>query len=424
MTYDEVLGKIRLRLNFGIKPGLSRIKKILNLLGNPQDKLKFIHVCGTNGKGSVCKMLSTILTNSFYKTGLFISPYVLDFRERFQINDEMISESEFVNLFKEIEPYLKKLDSLDEYLTEFELITAMAFLWFYKKKCDIVVLEVGLGGRFDATNVISSSIVSVVNSISFDHMNILGENLEKIAFEKAGILKNNGKVVLYPQSAKSVEKVIKDEAKKKNCKVFEVDLDDIEILDEGIFGTKFLHKGKEYFLNLCGRHQIKNVSVVLKVLEVLDEFKIDYEKIKFPLKNIKFPARLDIVFKDPMIVVDGAHNLDGINNLKYNIMNLFKGKNIIGIAAMLRDKDVDSSLKSFLPLVSKLIVTEINNERSLKSFEIFDIAKIYCKDIFIEKNIKYALKKAHSLYKKDSVILVFGSLYLASEFYNAFYDKS
>lgn len=424
MTYNEVLDKIKLRLNFGVKPGLSRIKEILNLLGNPQDKLKFIHVCGTNGKGSVCKMLSTILTNSTYKTGLFISPYVLDFRERFQINNVMISESEFVDLFEEIEPYLKELDNLEEYLTEFELITAMAFLWFYKKKCDIVVLEVGLGGRFDATNVISSSVVSVVNSISFDHMNILGETLEKIAFEKAGILKNNGKVVLYPQDEKNVEKVIKDEAKKKNCKVFDVNLNDFEILDESILGTKFLYRGKEYFLNLCGRHQVKNAAVVLKVLEVLNGFNVDYKKIKNSLKEIRFPARFAVVSEEPMIVVDGAHNLDGIDNLKNNVKNLFKGKNIIGITAMLKDKDVDSSLKSFLPLVSKLIVTEINNKRSLKGFEIFDIAKNYCKDVLIEKDIRYALKRAYSLYEENSVILVFGSLYLASEFYNVFYDKS
>ena len=200
MTYDEVVKKIKNRQKFGIKPGLERIDKLLNLTSNPQKNLKFIHVAGTNGKGSVCSMISKILASSGYKTGLFISPEEVNFRERIQINNKMISEKELVDIFNEIEPYLDKLDSKAEYLTEFELVTALAFVYFSKFKCDIVILETGLGGRLDATNVIKKPLASVITSLSYDHVNVLGNTIEKIAKEKAGIIKPEGKTILSHQS--------------------------------------------------------------------------------------------------------------------------------------------------------------------------------------------------------------------------------
>ena len=184
MTYDKVVKKIRSRQKFGIKPGLERINKFLNLISNPQKNLKFIHVAGTNGKGSVCSMISKILARSGYKTGLFISPEVVNFRERIQLNNKIISEKELVDIFDKIEPYLNKLDSKAEYLTEFELVTALAFVYFSKFKCDIVILETGLGGRLDATNVIKKPLASVITSLSYDHVNVLGNTIEKIAKEK------------------------------------------------------------------------------------------------------------------------------------------------------------------------------------------------------------------------------------------------
>lgn len=420
MNYDEVLKRINSRNQFGIRPGLKRIKRLLELLGDPQDRLKFIHVAGTNGKGSVCKMLSLILEKSSYKTGLFISPYVIDFRERFQINNTMISKNDLVEIFETVEPFLNILDKEGEFVTEFELITAMSFLYFLKNNCDVVILEVGLGGKFDATNVIKSSVLSIIMSISFDHTKILGSTIEKIAKEKAGILKKNGKLILYNQEFKSAEYVIKLEAEKKNCKVLEPDLDEFKVIFESVVGTKFIYKNKEYFLKLCGRHQIKNVSVVFKAIENLKDFLITYENIKDALESISFPARFDVISKNPMVIVDGAHNFSSINILKRNLIKFFGGKNIIGIAAMLKDKDVDSCLKDILPLFSKVVVTKINNPRSLCENEIFDISSKYCEKekIFKENNSLSAFNKALSLFSPGDVIVVFGSLYFSSEIYN------
>lgn len=418
MTYEDVLKAINSRTRFGIKPGLDRIKKLLNLVGNPQDKLKFIHVAGTNGKGSVCKMLSLILSEASYRTGLFTSPYVIDFRERFQINNEMISKDEIVEVFLEVQPFFSSLEKNGDYITEFELITAMAFLWFYKKKCDIVVLEVGLGGQFDATNVISSSILSIITSISLDHVNILGDTIEKIAAEKAGILKNNGLLVLYQQPEASAEKTIRTIADEKNCTVVSAKLDDFKILEETIHGTKFTYRGDEFYLNLCGRHQLRNVAVVFKAVECLNEFNISKENIKTALKKIKFPARIDLVSTKPLLIIDGAHNPDGVFQLRKVVEQFLSGKKIIGVTAMLKDKDVKTSLSLMTSLISELIVTEIKNVRSLSCSEIYNISLQHYKKVYMEKNATLALKKAHSLCDENSVILVFGSLYLAGEIYN------
>lgn len=420
MTYEEVLEKITATKKFGIKPGLLRIKRLLNLLGNPQTKLKFIHVAGTNGKGSVCKMLSMVFSEASYKTGIFISPYVIDFRERFQINNEMISKNELVEIFEEIKPYLQQFDSMGDSITEFELITALAFLWFYKKKCDIVVLETGLGGRLDATNVIDSAVMSVITSISLDHTNILGNTVEEIALEKAGILKNNSQLVLYSQEEKSTQNIITNAAKALNCKVIEAKIDDFTVLKEEISGTKFIYKNEEYFLTLCGSHQLKNASVVFKVIENLKDFKINNEHIKSAFKKIKFPARFDILSKQPMIIVDGAHNPDSMAKLRDNIAKFLNGKKIIGIVAMFKDKDVESSVKLVAPLLSELVVTKINNPRTLAVKDLFNTTVSLCSNVYTAENSNLALNLALSLYDSDSVILVFGSLYLASEIYSIF----
>ena len=216
MTYEQALQYVNSLSKFGIEPGLSRIKKLLDILGNPQNDLKFIHVAGTNGKGSTCAYISSILSCSGFKTGLFISPFIIDFRERMQINKQMIPKKDLIELINYIMPLVNNMADNGEFITEFELITAIAFLWFKKEKCDIVVLEVGLGGRLDATNVINNALVSVITSISFDHINILGSTIKEIAGEKAGILKPRGTLVLYPHQSPETFDVIKFDGICKN----------------------------------------------------------------------------------------------------------------------------------------------------------------------------------------------------------------
>ncbi|MDQ5984229.1 MAG: Folylpolyglutamate synthase [Eubacteriales bacterium SKADARSKE-1] len=416
MTYEETLNEINKRLKFGIKPGLSRIKKLLNLMGNPQNNLKFIHVAGTNGKGSTCTMLASVLNKSKYKTGLFISPFILDFRERLQVNGKMVSKKELTFIFEKVKPHLDKLEKAGEIITEFELITAMAFLYFSINNCDIVVLEVGLGGKFDATNVVKSPLVSIITSISLDHTNILGDTIEKIAHEKAGIIKPNSTVVLYPQEQKSITCIIKKIARQKSNKLIEIDQNNIKILKSSVLGTEFEYKNKKYFLSLAGNHQVKNALVVLETINELktQHFNISQASIKSTFKNIMFPSRLEIISKSPLVIMDGAHNLDGISKLKDFITQHLNEKKIIAIVGMLRDKDYENSFSKILPTVSKTIVVEINNPRTLKENEIFNVASKFCKDVTFKNNLKDASNYAFSICDNNSAILVFGSLYLAS----------
>ena len=231
----ESESKINSLMKFGMQLGLDRIKKLLSLIGSPQNNLRFIHVAGTNGKGSACTMMSSILTQAGYKTGLFVSPYVTCFRERMQISGKMISEEELNNLLNEIMPVVDKMAEEQEFITEFELITAIALKWFSNNNCDIVVLEVGLGGRFDSTNVIENPIVSVIMSISFDHTSVLGDKLEQIALEKCGIIKPCSTTVVYPDQNQDALKVILKVAKEQKNKIIIPELTSINVIRHKVF---------------------------------------------------------------------------------------------------------------------------------------------------------------------------------------------
>lgn len=426
MTYEDFKKHIKQRKNFGVKPGLSRIFKLLNLLNNPQKNLKFIHVAGTNGKGSVCNMLASILEKSNYKTGLFTSPSVISFRERFKINGKMISKKDTVSLFEKIKPHLDFLDSQNEYITEFELETAMAFLYFAKQNCDVVVLEVGLGGKYDATNVISCPLVSVITSISFDHMNFLGNTLEKIATEKAGIIKQNGTVVLYPQEFPIISEVIKKTATQKNNLFVNVAdfMSKIRGLKSELFSNSFYFDNEKYDLNLSGKFQIKNALVVLLTVERLKKlnFNISKNAVKETFKNIKIPARFEKLSTDPLIILDGAHNFDGIKKLKENLKNSFDPQKTIAVVGMLKDKEYEKSILELIPCFKKIILTSIENPRSLQIKDIKFLAQTNSEKIVPAENVDYALEilknelnSNFQKYKENLSVIICGSLYLAAE---------
>lgn len=426
MTYKNFKEFVSERKNFGVKPGLSRIFKLLNLLNNPQNNLKYIHVAGTNGKGSVCHMLSSILEKSNYKTGLFTSPSVTSFRERLKVNGKMISKKEAVSLFEEIKPHLDFLDSQNEYITEFELETAMAFLYFSKKNCDVVVLEAGLGGKLDATNIIPSSLVSVITSISLDHMNFLGDSLEEIATEKAGIIKQNGTVVLYPQESPVVCEVIKKTATQKNNLFINASdfLDKIKILKSDLFENSFFFEKEKYDLNLSGNFQIKNALVVLLTAEVLKKsgFKIPKNVVKEGFKNINIPARFEKLSANPLIILDGAHNFDGIKKLKENLKENFDPQKTVAVVGMLKDKEFEKSIAELMPCFKKIILTPIENSRSLQIKDIKFLAQANSKKIVPAENtdraleiLKNELNLNFQKYKEKKSVIICGSLYLAAE---------
>ena len=417
MTYDEVVKKIRSRQKFGIKPGLERIDKLLNLTSNPQKNLKFIHVAGTNGKGSVCSMISKILASSGYKTGLFISPEVVNFRERIQLNNKMISEKELVDTFNEIEPYLDKLDSKAEYLTEFELVTALAFVYFSKCKCDIVILETGLGGRLDATNAIEKPLASIITSLSYDHVNILGDTIEKIAKEKAGIIKPEGITILSHQSFKEAIKVVEDTAKEMKNEFIYADFKNVSILDSSIKGSTFSVNSKEYFLSLPGLHQVSNAHTALLVVNVLKKYGFFAENsaVKSVLKNMKFPARFEVLNSTPTVILDGAHNFDGMLKLKENINMYLKGKKLIGIMGMLKDKEYKKSISLILSSFEKIFMVPINNDRSLQLKDIEKLSNNLSSKIIPTSTVDLAVKNSLAILHNSDALVAFGSLYLASE---------
>ena len=386
-------------------------------MGNPQNNLKYVHVAGTNGKGSICTMTSAILQKAGYKVGLFTSPFVIDFRERFKIDSVMISKAEFTSMVKMIKPFIDEMEKTGQYITEFELITAIAFQWFFNQKCDVVVLEVGLGGTFDATNVIEKPLISVITSISMDHSSILGNSLDKIAENKAGIIKDDGITVVCPDQDNEVMCVINNQIILKNNKKIIPDISNLSISFESTDGSWFTYKDKKYFLSLIGTHQIKNAITVIAVAEQLKNmgFKIKYSHILEAFRNVRFASRMEIFRKNPLVIVDGAHNVGGALALSNALKKNLKGKNIVAITSMMADKDVDEVMSIMAPLCSKIIVTQAKNPRTMHVTKLFDIVKNYSENVVIENNLSKAVNLAFSYADKNDVILSFGSLYLSYE---------
>lgn len=420
MNYRDVINKINSFSNRGIKPGLERIEYLLSKLSNPQDELKIIHIAGTNGKGSVCSMLSSILTSANFKVGLFKSPHIINFRERFQINNKMISEKDICMTFNKICPIIIEMEKNNVLITQFELITAMAVLWFKEQKCDIVILETGLGGRLDSTNVIKNTLISAITSISMDHMNILGNTLPEIAKEKVGIIKENSYVVTTNNQKSQVLDIIKQASIEKNSKLIVVDISNFKKIKSDLNGSLVSYEGNVYHLTLLGNHQIENFSIVVGIIEVMNKlgFSINEKNISNGLQNIFHPARLEILNHNPLIILDGAHNVDGALSVAEFIRENLNNKKIIAIIGMLKDKDYKSCIKILAPLFKMIIFTKIkNNPRALEPVILKNECLNLCNDLIIKENSKKALQFSKEKANVNDVIFICGSLYLSEEIY-------
>lgn len=417
MTYDEAIKYIHSTLKFGSVLGLETISYLLSKMQNPQDKLKFIHIAGTNGKGSTSNYIASVLKNAGYKVGLYISPFVDVFNERIQINGNYIKNDELA----EITSYVKTC--IDEMVfegknhpTEFEIVTAIAFLYYYQNNCDFVVLEVGLGGRFDATNVIKSPLASVITKIGLDHMEYLGDTISKIAFEKCGIIKENSLVVSYPLQDNDAIFVIENEANNKNSKLFMPDIKSLSITSQTLYGSSFTYKNYKINLSMTGKHQIYNAITAICVLELLKEkynVKIYDNNIIDGLFEVKFIGRMEIISKNPLIILDGAHNLDGMTALTSSLSSFLNSKKIIVVVGMLKDKDYKKCIDLLSPFCKKFIATTPNNPRALSAKALFDASSVSEKEYF--ENPKEAINYAISVSNADDIICVCGSLYLISD---------
>lgn len=422
MEYTDAIQYIEKIEAFGSKPGLSRITNLLERLDNPQQNLKIIHVAGTNGKGSTCTMLASILKHQGYKVGVYTSPHLISYNERMKINGIDISDNDFANITQTLRSYCNQMAQGGlEHPTCFEFLTAAAFLYFYKNKVDYVILEVGLGGRFDATNVIESPLLSIITSIGMDHMDYLGDTITQIAMEKGGIIKKNSPMVLYLQS-NEVYNVINDICKENNSKVYYLGRRQIDVsyneFDKTVFtiDTDYYHYN-DITLHMIGEYQLYNCSTVLLAVEALRDLKvaISHEAVLQGLAQCYWPGRMELVSTKPYMIVDGAHNIDGIQLLVQFIKNHLANKNITLLIGVLKDKEYKVMMDQILPFVNNVVITEPISHRALSVEQLYDIIAPYGLPTYKEKDIQKALNTAKALTKKDEVIICAGSLYLIGE---------
>ncbi|HYF83282.1 MAG TPA: folylpolyglutamate synthase/dihydrofolate synthase family protein [Clostridia bacterium] len=424
MNYNEVVNLIETSMRFGCRPGLERTAKLLAFLGNPHKRLRLIHVAGTNGKGSTTAMIANVLSSAGYSTGMYISPHLYKNTERMTIDGIEITEEDFVKYALEVMAMVKlmKEKGLEE-PTQFEMYTAMAFLYFENKKVDFAVIEVGLGGRYDATNVIDPTL-AVITSISYDHMDILGDSIEKIAYEKAGIIKEGSTVIMYPQLFADAANLMEEVSREKKATLIKAGKNSVILKEFSMAGQiiDFKYRGYDIHdikLPLIGDHQLNNAAVALTAIAELNKMghSVEAEAVRKGIESVKWPCRLSIVSTEPLILIDGAHNEDGINSLQSALSKYFSSRKIIFVIGMLKDKDYGYAIRKLMPMAYYTIATEPVSERALSASAMAEAVKPYCNSVSPEPNIIKAIEKAKELYDKDSMICVCGSLYLAGSAY-------
>lgn len=416
MNYREAMGYIEELQQYGSVMGLDVMRELCARLGNPQDQLKFVHIAGTNGKGSVLAYVSTVLQTAGYKAGRYLSPTIRDYRERFQIDGRMITQ---VGLCK----YLEMVKKVSEEMvaegfphpTSFEVETAVAFLFFLDKHCDIVILETGLGGSLDATNVVTTTLVAVFASISMDHMGILGDTLEQIALAKAGIIKDKCYVISAKQPPE-VMKVLRQAALLRKAKFFTADAGRAKNVKYGVTKQHFDYdKYKKLEITMPGQFQIENAAVAVEVLMALGRvgYPVPEDKLRRGLLETKWRGRFDVIGKKPLFIADGAHNEDASVKLAESIRFYFTNKRIIYIMGVLKDKEYDKVIRNTYELAEHIItVTPPVRDRALHAYDLAQAVREYHDSVTVADSIQEAVEIAYLLagLDKDTVIIAFGSL--------------
>lgn len=414
MTLDEALRYIHEVCWKGTIPGLERIQALLDAMGNPERKCKFVHVTGTNGKGSTCAMVASILRKAGYKTGLYTSPYLIRFNERIQINGEQISDADICELTEYVKPFA---ESIFERPTEFEMVTAIGFEYFARRKCDIVVCEVGMGGEFDATNVIPAPEAAVICNIGLDHTEVLGNTLEKIAGAKAGIIKPGCDAVLYRERP-SVEAVFEERCKALNAPLHKADFDSLHLLSHSLEGQVFdWERFHALRLPLLGEHQLHNAAVALTTARVLQKrgWKITDEQIREGIESVRWPGRFELMRKDPMFIIDGGHNPQCIEALVKNIRDYLPGRELTVLTGVLGDKDFHCMYRDVAQYAKEFITITPANPRALTAEKLADYLRQFGKPVtacdVVADGVRLAIEHAG----KDGVVLCYGSLYMIGD---------
>lgn len=419
---DEAIAYIHSVFWKGSVPGLDRTNTLLAKMGDPHKQLKYVHIAGTNGKGSTAAMTASILQKAGYTVGLYTSPYIYTFHERMQVNGEMISDKELVEITRYVKPLA---DSMEDAPTEFELVSCIAFEFFKRRGCDIVVLEVGMGGALDSTNVIPCPEVAVITNIGLDHTDVLGNTLEEIAMNKAGIIKEGGNAVIY-RGSPSVEAVFEQVCAEKKVSLKKANFAGLELKSHDLFQQVFdCGDYQDLHLPLLGDHQLHNAAVVLAVAETLIEkgWNITRENIYDGIRDVSWPGRFDIVSRDPLFIIDGGHNPQCLEALVKNIQDYLADRRIIALTGVLADKDYGDMYRPVMPYIEQFVCVTPPNPRRLPATELAShlqnagAAATACEDV------ASGVRKAIELAGDDGVVLCFGSLYTIGDIRNALLEE-
>lgn len=411
MTVNEAIAYIENYTWSTTRLGLERTRALLSALGDPQKKLKFIHVAGSNGKGSTCAVLDAILRAAGYRTGLYTSPYIEDFCERIQVNGENIPGERLAEITERVK---KIADTMEDYPSQFELVTAIAMEYFHESGCDIVVLEVGLGGALDSTNAIDAPEVAVITNIGLEHTEYLGDTLEEIAATKAGIIKTGCDAVCY-DGAPEVTEVIKTVCRERGVPLTCVDFSRLTPLRSDLDGQTFLWNGEKLRLSLLGTHQLHNAAVALETIDALRRrgWSISARSVRKGLENVKWPARFEVLSREPMFILDGGHNPQCAEALIKSLDELLPNEKVVFLTGVLADKDYAQIMRLMTPYAREFVCLTPLSDRALPAKELAGYLEaqgakaVACEDI--EKGIITALAKT----REGGAVVAFGSLYLA-----------
>ncbi len=425
MTCDEALDFIYSHRKFQKSNGHERINRLLELLGNPHKGMSFVHVVGTNGKGSVSTALSCILTKSGYRTGLFTSPFVIQFGERIKVDGEFIPESEIADITSVIKEKTLQMEKEGLFPTVFEVTTALALFYYRKRGCDIVVLEAGIGGGKDSTNVIGAPEVAVITSVSLDHTEMLGESVDEITKEKCGILKNRCPLVSYPFDGEHLgfipqnsqaARVIIQESEKSGSRLFTADTTKVRLEKCDITGTDFTYDGLSIRINTCGKHQIGNMLTAITAARVLREkgYSISDRAIEDGIAAFSLPGRTEVIEGEPLIIFDGGHNEGCMMVLMQTVESFLEKRKITLLMSFMKDKDYEKAIEIIAPLCENIVFTCTDNIRGEKTEILAEVGRKYCKNVYgiedVSKAFAFAKQKA-----EQEVLIVTGSFYLVSE---------
>ena len=414
MTPEEALTYIHSVCWKGSIPGLSRTRELLEKMGNPQNQLQFVHIAGTNGKGSTAAMTASILRKAGYRTGLYTSPYIFRFHERMQVDGQCISDEELAEITEFVKPLA---ESMEDHPTEFELVTCIAMEYFKRHHCDVVSLEVGMGGELDSTNVIQSPLVAVLTNIGLDHTEFLGDTLEKICETKSKIIKPGTIAVTYREKP-SVEAVIDARCKEVGAKWMPADFDSIHLVSASLEGQVFdwgpylgIH------LPLLGKHQLYNAAVVLTIVKALRErgLTISDEAMREGIASVSWPGRFELVARNPLFIVDGGHNPQCIEALVNNVRDYLGGKRLTILTGVLADKDYGDMYQDMAQYAAEFVTVTPPNPRALPAQELKAYLERFGKPVTACDTVAEGVALAKKLAGSDGVVLAYGSLYMVGD---------